>query len=72
MMPEKHTDLKDKLQHLYQQCRETLSQENMILFDEIDFENAEEFKFYMTLSELFLQEQQEELLKRKGQANGKQ
>ena len=71
-MPEKHTDLKDKLQHLYQQCRETLSQENMILFDEIDFENAEEFKFYMTLSELFLQEQQEELLKRKGQANGKQ
>ena len=71
-MPEKHTDLKDKLQHLYQQCRETLSPENMILFDEIDFENAEEFKFYMTLSELFLQEQQEELLKRKGQANGKQ
>ena len=71
-MPEKHTDLKDKLQPLYQQCRETLSPENMILFDEIDFENAEEFKFYMTLSELFLQEQQEELLKRKEQANGKQ
>ena len=71
-MPEKHTDLKDKLQHLYQQYRETLSPENMILFDEIDFENAEEFKFYMTLSELFLQEQQEELLKRKEQANGKQ
>ena len=44
----------------------------MILFDEIDFENADAFKFYMTLSELFLQEQQEELLKRKEQANGKQ
>jgi len=71
-MPEKHTDLKDKLQHLYQQCRELLSLENMILFDEIDFENADAFKFYMTLSELFLQEQQEELLKRKEQANGKQ
>ena len=71
-MPEKHTDLKDKLQHLYLQCRETLSPENMILFDEIDFENADAFKFYMTLSELFLQEQQEELLKRKEQANGKQ
>lgn len=71
-MPEKHTDLKDKLQHLYQQCRELLSPENMILFDEIDFENADTFKFYMTLSELFLQEQQEELLKRKEQANGKQ
>ena len=71
-MPEKHTDLKDKLQHLYQQCRELLSPENMILFDEIDFENTEEFKFYMTLSELFLQEQQEDLLKRKELANGKQ
>lgn len=71
-MPEKHTDLKDKLQHLYQHCRELLSPENMILFDEIDFENADAFKFYMTLSELFLQEQQEELLKRKEQANGKQ
>lgn len=71
-MPEKHTDLKDKLQHLYQQCRELLSPKNMILFDEIDFENADAFKFYMTLSELFLQEQQEELLKRKEQANGKQ
>ena len=71
-MPEKHTDLKDKLQHLYQRCRELLSLENMILFDEIDFENADAFKFYMTLSELFLQEQQEELLKRKEQANGKQ
>lgn len=71
-MPEKHTDLKDKLQHLYQQCRELLSLENMILFDEIDFENADAFKFYMTLSELFLQEQQEDLLKRKEQANGKQ
>ena len=71
-MPEKHTDLKDKLQHLYQQWRELLSPENMILFDEIDFENADEFKFYMTLSELFLQEQQEDLLKRKEQANGKQ
>ena len=69
-MPEKHTDLKDKLQH--QQCRELLSPENMILFDEIDFENADAFKFYMTLSELFLQEQQEELLKRKELANGKQ
>lgn len=69
-MPEKHTDLKDKLQHLYQQSRETLSPENMILFDEIDFENADEFKFYMTLSELFLQKQQEELLKRKDLANG--
>ena len=52
-MPEKHTDLKDKLQHLYRQCRETLSPENMILFDEIDFENGDAFKFYMTLSELF-------------------
>ena len=71
-MPEKHTDLKDKLQHLYQQCRELLSPENMILFDEIDFENADTFNFYMTLSELFLQEQQEDLLKRKEQANGKQ
>ena len=71
-MPEKHTDLKDKLQHLYQQCRELLSPENMILFDEIDFENDDAFKFYMTISELFLQEQQEELLKRKEQANGKQ
>ena len=71
-MPEKHTDLKDKLEHLYQQCRELLSPENMILLDEIDFENADAFKFYMTLSELFLQEQQEELLKRKEQANGKQ
>ncbi len=71
-MPEKHTDLKDKLQHLYQQCRELLSPENMILFDEIDFENTEEFKFYMTLSELFLQEQQDDLLKRKELANGKQ
>ena len=71
-MPEKHTDLKDKLQHLYQQCQETLSPENMILFDEIDFENGDAFKFYMTLSELFLQEQQEDLLKRKEQANGKQ
>lgn len=71
-MPEKHTDLKDKLQHLYPQCRETLSPENMILFDEIDFENGDAFKFYMTLSELFLQEQQEDLLKRKEQANGKQ
>lgn len=71
-MSEKHTDLKDKLQHLYRQCRETISPENMILFDEIDFENADAFKFYMTLSELFLQEQQEELLKRKEQANGKQ
>lgn len=71
-MPEKHTDLKDKLQHLYQQCRELLSPENMILFDEIDFENDDAFKFYMTISELFLQEQQEALLKRKEQANGKQ
>lgn len=71
-MPEKHTDLKDKLQHLYQQCRELLSPEIMILFDEIDFENGDAFKFYMTLSELFLQEQQEDLLKRKEQANGKQ
>lgn len=71
-MPEKHTDLKDKLQHLYQQCRELLSPENMILFDEIDFENGDAFKFYMTLSELFLQEQQEDLLKRKELANGKQ
>ena len=71
-MPEQHTDLKDKLQHLYQQCRELLSPENMILFDEIDFENTEEFKFYMTLSELFLQEQQDDLLKRKELANGKQ
>lgn len=71
-MPEKHTDLKDKLQHLYQQCRELLSPENMILFDEIDFENGDAFKFYMTLSELFLQKQQEDLLKRKEQANGKQ
>ena len=32
-MSEKHTDLKDKLEHLYQQCRELLSPENMILFD---------------------------------------
>ena len=71
-MPEKHTDLKDKLQHLYQQCRELLSPENMIFFDEIDFEDADAFKFYMTLSELFLQEQQEDLLKRKELANGKQ
>ena len=71
-MPEKHTDLKDKLQHLYQQCRELLSPEYMILFDEIDFENDDAFKFYMTISELFLQEQQEALLKRKEQANGKQ
>ena len=71
-MPEKHSDLKDKLQQLYQQCRELLSPENMILFDEIDFENTEEFKFYMTLSELFLQEQQDDLLKRKELANGKQ
>ena len=71
-MPEKHTDLKDKLQHLYQQCRELLSPENMILFDEIDFENTDEFKFYITLSELFLQEQQHDLLKRKELANGKQ
>ena len=71
-MPEKHTDLKDKLQHLYQQCRELLSPENMILFDEIDFENGDAFKFYMTLSELFLQEQQDDLLKRKELANGKQ
>lgn len=71
MMSEKHTDLKDKLEHLYQQCRELLSPENMILFDEIDFENADAFKFYMTLSELFLQEQQEDLLKRKELANGK-
>ena len=70
-MSEKHTDLKDKLQHLYRQCRETLSPENMILFDEIYFENGDAFKFYMTLSELFLQEQQEDLLKRKEQANGK-
>ena len=70
-MPEKHTDLKDKLKHLYQQCRELLSPENMILIDEIDFENGDAFKFYMTLSELFLQEQQEDLLKRKEQANGK-
>ena len=71
-MPEKHTDLKDKLQHLYQQCRELLSPENMIFFDEIDFEDADAFKFYMTLSELFLQEQQEDLLKRKELANEKQ
>ena len=71
-MPEKHIDLTDKLQHLYQHCRELLSPENMILFDEVDFENADAFKFYMTLSELFLQEQQEDLLKRKEQANGKQ
>lgn len=71
MTQEELNQFKTQVHSLYSQCQEVMNPKHSLLNRNIELENAEEKSFYMMVSDFFLQQKQDELLRERELENGR-
>ena len=71
MTQEDLKQFKTKVHSLYSQCQEVMNPKHSLLNKNIELENTEEQSFYMMVSDFFLQQKQDELLRERELKNGR-
>lgn len=71
MTQEELKQFKTQVHSLYSQCQEVMNPKHSLLNRNIELENTEEQSFYMMVSDFFLQQKQDELLRESELKNGR-
>ena len=71
MTQEELKQFKTQVHSLYSQCQKVMNPKHSLLNRNIELENTEEQSFYMMVSDFFLQQKQDELLRERELRNGR-